>query len=56
LKEQQKCKILIPQWLQQDILLEFIDRENQQNDPIYLHEDNFFELAYNLLNRAPDSF
>ncbi len=37
-------------------LKNFVERENASDDPIYLHEDCFFELAYTLLNRAPDTF
>jgi len=56
LREQHKCSIQLPPIYRVEELANFVERENATSDPVFLHEDCFFELAHTLLNKAPDTF
>lgn len=55
LKDGQKCKLYQPFWLDENSLREFQEREKRHpNELAYLQNDEFFEISYIFMSRAPD--
>jgi GINS complex subunit 2 len=55
LKANQKCKLIPPFWLDEEVLQDFQDKEKKNpTELINLQHEEFFEISYIYFSQAPD--